>query len=55
MKTCKKQAASSHGKKNTTVGHRKGSGIAGNPGCFGVGALVSGAQCWASAGGVCVW
>ena len=28
------------------LGHRKGSGIAGNPECLGVGALVGGVQCW---------
>ena len=32
--------------KSTKLGHRKGSGIAGNPECVGVGALVGGVPCW---------
>ena len=31
---------------STQLGHRKGSGIAGNPECVGVGMLVVSVQCW---------
>ena len=33
-------------KKSTTLGHRKGSRIAGNPECVEVGTLVGGVSCW---------
>ena len=42
--------------KSTKLGHRKGSGIAGNSVGVGVGLLVGGVQCWlvlASARSVC--
>ena len=39
--------------KSTKLGHRKRSGITDNPECVGVGALVSGVQCWLVRG-VCV-
>ena len=31
---------------STKLGHRKGSGIGGNPECAGVAALVRDVQCW---------
>ena len=42
----------SHGKEQK-LGRKKGSGIAGNPECVEVGALVGGVQCWMALG-VCV-
>ena len=39
--------------KSTKLGHSKGSGIAGNPECDGVGAMVGSVQSLASASNVC--
>ena len=45
--------------KRTKLGHRKGSGIAGNPVGVGVGMFVGGVQCWLVLASVhtaqCLW